>query len=284
MLLIIFHSFCLAQAQKVVEPSSEMHPEWSRSYPPFKIVGNLYYIGTADLACYLIITSKGNILINTGLASSSTLIKENIEALGFKLSDTKILLTTQAHYDHLGAMAEIKKATGAKLMVDYADAQVVADGGLSDYDHDGKVRLFKPVKVERVLRNADVITLGEMKLTILHHPGHTKGSCSYLFDVRDKIRKYRVLIANMPTIVTKKNFADIPAYPNIAKDYAYTLNAMKHLKFDLWVASHGIQFDLTEKRKLGSAYNPKAFMDKKNYYDQINDLQKEYDQKKAGRP
>lgn len=202
LLLLILQCYCLVQAQKVVEPSTKTHPEWSKPYPPFQIVGNLYYVGTADLACYLIVTPQGNILINTGLASSAQLIKENIKALGFKLSDTKILLTTQAHFDHLGAMAAIKKVTGAKMMVDYADAAVVADGGLSDYDLDGKVRVFEPVKVSRVLHNADIITLGGMKLTILHHPGHTKGSCSYLFGVNEKKRKYRVLIANIPTIVT----------------------------------------------------------------------------------
>jgi metallo-beta-lactamase class B len=279
LLLLILHSYCLLQAQKVVEPSTKMHPEWSRPYPPFQIVGNLYYVGTADLACYLIVTPKGNILINTGLASSGKLIRENIKTLGFKLSDTKILLTTQAHFDHLGAMAAIKKVTGAKMMADYADAAVIADGGLSDYDLDGKVRVFEPVKVDRILHNADSIKLGGMKLTILHHPGHTKGSCSYLFDVKDKSRKYRVLIANMPTIVTDKKFSEVRTYPDISTDYAYTLNAMKHLKFDLWLASHGVQFDLLDKHKPGSAYNPAAFMDKKNYYDQIDDLQKEYDHK-----
>jgi metallo-beta-lactamase class B len=100
-----------------------------------------------------------------------------------------------------------------------------------------------------------------------------------LFDVKDKKQKYSVLIANMPTIVTDKNFSSIPAYPNIANDYAYTLNAMKQLKFDIWLASHGIQFNLIEKHKPGSAYNPAAFMDKKTYYDEIDDLQKEYDKK-----
>ncbi len=279
LLLLILHSYSLVQAQKVVEPSTKTHPEWSRPFPPFQIVGNLYYVGTADLACFLIVTPKGNILINTGLASSAQLIKANIKTLGFKLSDTKILLTTQAHFDHLGAMAAIKKVTGAKMMVDYADAPVVADGGLSDYDLDGKVRVFEPVKVDRVLHNSDSIKLGGMKLTILHHPGHTKGSCSYLFDVNDKTRKYRVLIANMPTIVTEKKFPDVHTYPDIAKDYAYTLDAMRHLKFDIWLSSHGIQFDLLAKHRPGSAYNPAAFMDKKNYEEQIKDLQKEYDQK-----
>lgn len=280
-LLFFLCSILIVQAQKVLEPSAEKHPEWTRPFPPFQIAGNLYYVGTADLACYLIVTPGGNILINTGLASSEPQIKANIKALGFKISDTKILLTTQAHFDHLGAMAAIKKITKAKMMVDEGDAAVVAGGGLSDYDLKGDVCTFTPVKVDRILHNGDSIKLGNMKLTILHHPGHTKGSCSYLFDVKDDKQSYRVLIANMPTIVTDKKFSDIPSYPGIAKDYAYTLKAMKNLKFDIWLASHGTQFDLISKHKPGDPYNPAVFADKKNYYDQVDELQAEYDKKIA---
>ncbi|MCF0055227.1 subclass B3 metallo-beta-lactamase [Dyadobacter sp. CY356] len=272
----------LAGAQKVAEPSSDTHPEWTRPYPAFRIAANLYYVGTADLACYLIVTTKGNILINTGLASSASGIKTSIEALGFRLSDTKILLNTQAHYDHMGAMAAIKKMTAAKLMINEGDAGAAADGGLSDYTSKGKVRDFEPVKVDRVLHDRDTISLGGMRLVMLHHPGHTKGSCSYLFDVQDEKQKYRVLIANMPTIVTDNNFSEIAAYPNIARDYAYTLNAMKHLSFDIWLASHASQFDLTEKHKPGDAYNPAGFFDKKGYDQQISELQGDFDEKMKG--
>lgn len=269
----------LALAQKVVEPSTATHPEWSAPYPPFQIAGNLYYVGTYELGCYLIVTSKGNILINTGLAASEPLIKAGVEQLGFKLTDIKILLTTQAHFDHMGAMAAIKKITGAKMMVDEGDIQAVTDGDRSDYASTSNVSVFKPVKVDRVLHNGDTIKLGATKLVMLHHPGHTRGSCSYLFDVKDKNRTYKVLIANMPSIITDENFADIATYPNIAADYAYTLNAMKHLKFDIWLASHASQFDLITKHKPGSAYNPAAFIDQKGYDDEINDLQIEFDKK-----
>nr|WP_208645642.1 metallo-beta-lactamase [Mucilaginibacter endophyticus] len=174
--LLFFLCGALAvQAQKVVEPSAEKHPEWTQSFPPFQIAGNLYYVGTADLACYLITTSAGNILINTGLASSETQIIANIKTLSFKISDTKILLTTQAHFDHMGAMAAMKKITKAKMMVDEGDAAVAADGGLSDYDLKGDVRTFTPVKADRILHNDDIIKLGNAKLTILHHPVIQKG-------------------------------------------------------------------------------------------------------------
>ena len=282
-LISLLYTACLAWAQKVSEPSTASHPDWSQPYPPFQIVGNLYYVGTYELACYLIVTPKGNILINTGLASSATYIKNSIETLGFKLTDIKILLNTQAHYDHMGAMAAIKKITGATLMMDEGDTAVAADGGRSDYASKGNVSVYEPVKVDRVLHNSDTIKLGGMQLVMLHHPGHTRGSCSFLFDVKDKNRTYRVLIANMPTIITEEKFSDISAYPNIANDYTYTLHAMEHLTFDIWLASHASQFDLVNKHKPGSAYNPAAFIDRKGYDDEMNDLQNEFDKKINGK-
>jgi len=114
---------------------------------------------------------------------------------------------------------------------------------------------------------------------MLHHPGHTKGSCSFLFTVKDDQRSYRVLIANMPTIVTDKPFAAITTYPGIASDYAYTLKAMKNISFDIWLASHASQFELHNKRQPGDAYNPAAFIDQAGYDAALNDLQKQYDDK-----
>nr|WP_292971383.1 subclass B3 metallo-beta-lactamase [Mucilaginibacter sp.] len=281
-LLLVLMAACV-QAQIVREPDAAKYPDWTRPIAPFRVVGNLYYVGTADLACYLITTKEGHILINTGLASSENIILGNIKKLGFNVNDIKILLTTQAHFDHLGAMAAIKKITGAKMLADYADASVIADGGLSDYDLDGKYRTFKPIHVDHILHNDDHITLGNMDLTMLHHPGHTKGSCSYLFNVTDNGRSYRVLIANMPTIVTDKDFDTIPAYPQIAKDYAYTLAAMQKLKFDIWLASHGSQFDLLKKYPAAKNYRPSVFMDKEDYYQQLKELEIEYRKKLAGR-
>lgn len=281
LLVALLYINSIVYAQKVVEPSTGGHPDWSKPYPPFLIVGNLYYVGTYDLACYLIVTSQGNILINTGLASSAPVIKANIEKLGFKFDNIKILLTTQAHFDHVGAMAAIKRMTGAQLMINEGDAGVMADGGRSDYAMGAKICVFEPVKTYTILHNDNIIRLGSTQLTLLNHPGHTKGSCSFLFDVKDKTRSYRVLIANLPTIITDKKFTDIPVYPHIAQDYAYTLKAMKGLKFDIWLASHASQFDLANKHKPGDKYNPAAFMDRKGYDTQLDQLQKEFDRKMA---
>lgn len=277
LLFLLFSSF-FATAQRVKEPK-DIPVEWSKPYPPFRIVGNLYYVGTDDLSCYLIVTPKGNILINTGLAASLPLIKANVETLGFKFNDIKILLTTQVHYDHMGAMSAIKKATRAKLMVNEKDVAVAADGGSSDYALGGHGPTFEPVKTDRVLHNGDIISLSDMRLVMLHHPGHTKGSCSFLFDVKDGDRKYKVLIANMPTIVTEKKFAEVLTYPDIAKDYAYTIDAMKKLTFDIWLSSHSSQFGLHSKNKPGGVYNPAAFIDKIGYDKAINDLGVQFSKK-----
>lgn len=275
---VFFFNVHTSTAQKVKEPKP-WSKEWEQPYEPFRIAGNLYYVGTYDLACYLIATSKGNILINTGLKSSAPQIKKNIETLGFKFSDIKILLTTQAHYDHLGAMGYIKKKTGATFMANAPEQPSLKTGGDADYALGGSGSVFKPVPADKLLKNGDTISLGATQLVMLSHPGHTIGSCSYLLTVKDSARSYKVLIANMPTIVTDKRFADIPAYPNVAQDFANTLQSLKQLRFDIWVASHASQFEMHKKHKPGDAYNPMAFADREGYDASLKELQADYEEK-----
>jgi len=270
-----FISF-ISSAQKKYATPPVMQANWSEDYEPFRIAGNLYYVGTYDLACYLIATPKGHILINTGLATSVPMIRAHVAALGFKFSDIKILLATHAHYDHVAGMAEIKKLTGAKMMINEKDAPVLADGGSSDYVFGYKGSTFEPVKVDRLLHEHDTVKFGGMKIIVLHHPGHTKGACSFLFDVKDEHRSYRVLIANMPSILDETRFPSMPAYPNVAREYANTFAAMKKVKFDIWLASHASQFGLHQKHKPGDAYNPKAFIDPVGYDTALNDLYRAY--------
>ena len=275
--IIAFLFPCIIHAQTVTEPMTK--EEWTRPFPPFRIAGNLYYVGTYDLGCYLITTANGNILINTGTASSAEQIKKNIETLGFNYRDIKILLLTQAHFDHAGGLAEIKQQTHASLMVDEKDAEVLDSGGSTDYELGKYGTSFKPVKADVLLRDGDTVKLGDARLVMLHHPGHTKGSCSFLFTIKDEQRSYRVLIANMPSIITDRPFADITAYPTIEQDYAYTLQVMKNINFDIWAAAHASQFGLHEKYKPGNGYNPLAFADPEGYMAALNDLQKQYEEK-----
>lgn len=254
-------------------------PNWSKPYPAFRIVGNLYYVGTYDLASYLLVTPKGNILINTGLDDSYSIIKDGIESLGFSFNDTKILLITQAHHDHTGALARIKRETGAKLLVSAPDADGLRSGGKDDYEMGKYGELFEPVVPDKLLKDRSTIKLGGTKLTLLSHPGHTKGSASYLVTVKDADKQYKVLIANMPSVIIDGKFSDVKAYPNIAKDYEFTFKQMKALDFDLWLASHASQFDLHEIRKPNSPYDPNLFANKKLFFEYLGELEKRYQDK-----
>jgi metallo-beta-lactamase class B len=173
-------------------------------------------------------------------------------------------------------LASIKNMTGAKVMVDEKDAAVLEDGGKSDYALGGEKSSYVPLKADELLQNGEDILLGGTSLKMLHHPGHTKGSCSFIFETKDKQRSYKVLIANMPSIVTSSKFSEIAAYPEIEKDYAYTIESLKNLDFDIWLASHASQFKLHEKYKSNGAYRPEEFMDRKGYNQILKELESAY--------
>jgi metallo-beta-lactamase class B len=270
---------CVIAKSQTLVPPPIMQSNWSDPYAPFRVAGNLYYVGTYDLACYLITTPEGHILINSGLAASVPMIREHIETLGFKLTDIKIMLATHAHYDHVAGFAELKKLTGAKIMMNAHDAPVLADGGQSDYVFGHKGPTFAAVRADALLRRHDTVYLGGMKIVALHTPGHTKGATSFLFDVKDDKRTYKVLIANMPTVLDDTKLSGMPTYPDVAKEYAYTFDLMRSLQFDLFLASHAAQFKMHSKHKLGDAYNPEVFIDRKGYDAALDNLYQLYQRK-----
>ena len=252
--------------------------EWSRPFPPFHIVGNLYYVGTYDLACYLIVTPAGNILINTGLADSAAQIRGNIETLGFHFSDTKLLLATHAHFDHVSAMAEVKRLTGARLAATEAEVTLFESGGKTDFRFgEDSSAWFQPVHVDDKLHDGQKVGLGGMELTVHLHPGHTKGAASYEFMEADGGHDYRVLIANLPSINPGVTLWTNPKYPNIMSDYAYTLASLKALKPEIFLASHASQFGLHRKYQPGDTYQPIRFVDPAGYRAALNQLQAAFD-------
>src|SRR5450631_2886816 len=127
-------------------------PEWTKPFPPYRIMGNIYYVGSQGLASYLITTPQGNILINSSLEKSVPLIRQSVEQLGFKFSDTKILLISHAHWDHCAGSAAVKELTGAKYMVMEADVPAIEDGGKLNFGRDAKygdsgTSQYQPAKV-----------------------------------------------------------------------------------------------------------------------------------------
>jgi metallo-beta-lactamase class B len=246
-----------------------------KPFPPFRIVGDLYYVGTYDLAVYLITTKEGNILINTGINDSAPAIRANIESLGFKFSDVKLLLATHGHWDHVGAMAEIKQLTGAQMLMHEGDVDLLESGGGQDFRFpEGRGSIYPPIKVDRRLKDGDRVRLGETELTVLHHPGHTKGATSFTYTTEDGGRKYEVLIVNMPSINPGVTVGYMPGYPQINEAYLTTLAKQKQLKPQVWVSSHAGHFDMHQKYKPGDPYDPNRFVDPEGYQKKIQSYER----------
>jgi metallo-beta-lactamase class B len=273
-MMLALGAAAVVQAQQNTLPQNA---DWTKPFPPFRMVGNIYWVGSYDLATYLITTPAGNILINTGVGDTAKQIKASVEQLGFKLSDTKILTSTHGHFDHVAGMAELKRLTGAQLVVSEADKELLESGGKADFRFgDTPGARFEPVKVDRTLKNGDTISLGGTVLTAHHHPGHTKGATSFTLNVQDAPKTYRVIIANMGTINPGVKVSGMPTYPGITKDYAGTFIAQKDMKIDIWLSSHAAQFRMHQKYKPGDPYNPDRFVDPAGYLAEVNRLEQAY--------
>src|ERR1700694_3350323 len=173
--------------------------DWSDPFPPHRMIGNIYYVGSRGLASYLITTPSGHILINSNLKTSVPLIRESVEKLGFRFNDVKILLISHAHFDHDGGSAEVKKLTGAKYMVMDGDVGVVESGGKSDFQYGNDATLFYPeAKVERVLHDGDEVKIGDTALIAHKTAGHTRGCTTWSLRVREAGKTYDVVIVGSP--------------------------------------------------------------------------------------
>jgi metallo-beta-lactamase class B len=257
--------------------TAQQNVEWRQPFPAFKLIGNVYWVGTYDLSTYLITTDAGHILINTGFEDTVPLIVRGVEELGFEIADVEILLATHAHGDHVAGLAELKRLTGARMMMSEADSVLLEDGGVSDFRFgDGRTPSFDAVQVDRRLKDEDTVSLGGVTLTAHHHPGHTKGATSFTLTVREGGRDYRVGIMNMAGINAGVTVSGMPKYPTIADDYARTFAAQKALPVDVFLASHAAQFRMHEKYKPGDAYDPNRFVDPAGYRAAVERLEKLY--------
>ena len=234
---------------------AQTNPDWHRAIPGFRIAGNLYWVGTADLAVYLINTPEGNILINSDFPEDVPLIRKSIEQLGFKYADTKILLSSHAHGDHDAATSIIQKETGARVMV--------MDGDVAEVE---STRPGRPgARVDRVLHDGDTVTLGGSTLTAHLTAGHTKGCTTWTMQVNDSGRRLNAVIIGSPNVNAGTALVSNKNYPQIAQDYVKTFKVLKSLPVDLFLGAHGAYFGMLAKYdrlKTGGA-NP--FIDPAGY-------------------
>jgi metallo-beta-lactamase class B len=270
--LLFLGSVALAPAGR-----AQTNADWTRPFPPFRIIGNLYWAGSYDLSTYLLTTPQGNILINTGVGDTAKQIQASVERLGFKLADTKILTATHGHFDHVAGLAALKRMTGARLIVSEQEKELLESGGKSDFRFgDSPATRFEAVKVDGTLKDGETISLGGTVLTAHLHPGHTKGATSFTLNVQDSGKAYRVVIANMGSINPGVTVSGMAAYPGIAADYARTFAAQKAMQIDIWLASHASQFKLHEKYKPGDAFNPDRFVDPQGFKAAVEQLESAY--------
>lgn len=258
--------------------AAEIPASWTTPVPPFRIAGNLYYVGSQDLAAYLLVTPQGNILINSNLASSPPQIKKSIESLGFKYSDTKILLISHGHYDHCAGSAEILRETGAKYELMAQDVPVVESGGRNDFRYAGdKSFSFPATKVDHMLHDGDTVSLGGTTLTAHLTAGHTKGTTTWTFDEKENGRTLHVVIVGSPNVNPGYKLVNNKAYPQIAADYRREFEELKKLPCDIFLGAHGAYFDLTEKYPRFKNGDKNAFIDPAGYKDYIADREQAFE-------
>jgi metallo-beta-lactamase class B len=245
--------------------TSQQRPEWNRPVAPFRIVANIHYVGTNELAAYLLTTPAGHILIDGGLPESAPLIEQSIRQLGFKVEDVKVLLTTQAHFDHVGSMGALAKASGGQVMVMDGDREIVEHGGKGDYLFGDKAT-FPPTKVARVLHDGTPVTLGGTTLTAHATPGHTRGCTTWTTTAEEDGRQLAVVFPGSTTVNPGTRLVHDESYPGIKADYEKAFATLASLKADVFLGAHTGFFDLAGKReRLERGEKPNPFIDPAGY-------------------
>jgi metallo-beta-lactamase class B len=256
---------------------AQADPQWTEPFPPFHIAGNLYYVGSRGLANYLIVTPRGNILINSDLEANVPLIEASIEKLGFKFKDTKILLISHAHFDHDAGSAKIKELTGARYMVMGADVPVVESGGKLDFQYGNTPGfLYPPAKVDRVLHDGDEVRLGGTVLVAHLTPGHTKGCTTWTMKVTEAGKTYDVVIVGSPNVNPGYKLVHNENYSQIAADYQRMFDVLKSLPCDIFLGAHGAYFGMEEKYAQMKAGGANPFVDASGYKDFVAQREQDF--------
>jgi metallo-beta-lactamase class B len=239
----------------------EIPSAWLAPVEPFRIFGPVYYVGGEELAAFLITTSEGHLLVDAGIAENAPQIVASIEKLGFRPEDVEYLLLGHAHFDHAGALAELKRRTGARLVASRADAELLTDGGQSDFAF-GETGRFPPVVVDATIDDGAEIPLGGITLTAHLTPGHTRGCTTWTAPVAEGETSVQLAIVGSLSVPDPESYrlAGNPDYPEIADDYAATFRELERLPCELFLAEHASFFDLAGKRERLAA-DPRAFVD-----------------------
>jgi len=277
--LLLLLAICLPLS--IDAQRDEVSRSWNRPVKPFRIIGNVYYVGASEVASYLITTPQGHILLDSGFAETVPLIRAGIQQLGFKLEDVRLLINSHAHYDHAGGLAELKALTGAKLAASEADAAQLAVGDKDDFCWGDRLA-FPPVKTDRILHDGDTVELGGVWLVAHLTPGHTKGNTTWTMEVKDGGKTYNVVFMGSTSAPGYK-LVNNPKYANIVADYQRSFRVLESLPCDVFLGPHGSFFGLEGKAgKLAQDATVNPFIDPQGYRKFLEDSKQSfYEQLKA---
>jgi metallo-beta-lactamase class B len=279
LLLVLFCTSTLVHAKT--------NPSWTTPIAPFRIADNLYYVGSQELASYLVVTPKGNILINASLAISPLQIRASVRKLGFRWTDIKILLNSQAHADHMAGAAEVIRETHAKDMVMDGDVSVVETGARADFlSPSPNIPTYTPVRVDRVLHDEDTVTFGGVTLRALKTAGHTRGCTTWTMRAHlpgePAGTSRNIVIVGGTGFWSEYHFVATPnqpvSYPGIVQDFQHTFAVLRTLPCDVFLGAHGGYFALLTKLEHYPQDGPRVFIDPAGYQDFVADAERTFEQ------
>jgi len=234
------------------------HP-WKYSAEPFRIAGNLYYVGNKNVSSHLIDTGKGLILLDTAFPQTGYLLLESIRRLGFDPKDIAYIVHTHAHYDHMGATRAMVELTGAKTVLGKADAEMMRDRPELTWAPEYGMPFYESFGVDVQLADGDTVALGSTTITCVHTPGHTPGCFSYFFNVTEKGRTWRVGIFGGPGLntLTQKYRAQYGLSLSAREDYLKSVERLKKEPVDIFIGAHPDQSAHFQKKAgMTEAKNP----------------------------
>jgi metallo-beta-lactamase class B len=273
----ILVAFLLVAIESVNGQADATSREWNKPVSPFRIAGNLYYVGAIEITSYLIATPQGHFLLDGGLVETAPQIERNIVQLGFKLSDVKYLLNSHAHYDHAGGLAELKKLTGAKFVASEGDAALLRKGGHGDFRF-GDTLLFPPIEPDKIILDGESLQLGDQVMTAHLTQGHTRGTTTWTTKIRDGARTFDVVFVGSQSSLDYK-FVGPESYPGIAADFVKSFTILKNLPCDIFLASHGSFFHFADKHERFISGDTNAFVDPDGYNRYLSESERDFRQK-----
>ncbi len=258
-LAVAFMACAPAQAQTLKDFLDQARKRWDAPTEPFRIIGNVYYVGTQGLAAYLVTGPAGHMLIDTVMPGNGARIAESIAKLGFKLYDVKVLVNTHAHLDHAGNFAELKQATGAQMIAGAKDRELLESGAYPGRADVVELQ-FPAVKVDRTIVDGDVVELGFNRLVAHATPGHSPGCTTWTLEVADKGADHNVIFFCSGTVALNRLVGAGVTYPGIVDDYRRTLATAGKVKGDVFLAPHPEMFDMEAKRAAMKPDAPNPFV------------------------